>query len=182
MHPEDISRTPAELVQAYSPLAVSLAREWSRRRDWLADDFISDALLSLWKAAQAWDASRGIPFATFARTHIRWAIVSRYNLERAENPAAFRTVATDPFTGEEIGGIDSAPAPISDIDQVLDDKAEAAAVLEQFPAEVREIVRRRFWGEESFAEIAADLGVTPEAVRGRFGMWWERVKSKMAEA
>ena len=169
----------AERTAAYLPFAMRIARQWAASCPWLADDFRSDAMLATWKAAQVWDASRGVPFASFARAHIRWAIISRYNIERIENPAAFRHVATDPVTGEEIGGIDSAPAPSSDIDQAIDDRAEAATVLEQFPAEVREIVRRRFWGEESFAEIAADLGVTQEAVRGRFGKWWERVKANV---
>ena len=57
------------LVEAYEPLARSLARRFSAFAPWLADDFLSDALLYLWKSADSWQAEKG-KFTTHAACNI----------------------------------------------------------------------------------------------------------------
>lgn len=58
----------------YLPLARSLARQAAKNWPSSCDEFESAALLALVEAAQAFDPSRGVDFATFARFRIRGAL------------------------------------------------------------------------------------------------------------
>lgn len=58
------------LAEQYLPLAKSLAWRWKQTWPSAADDFESRALLALVKAAHAFEPSRNIKFATFARRRI----------------------------------------------------------------------------------------------------------------
>lgn len=63
-----------DLAARYMPMARSLARP--RKRSWpgSADDFDSAAMLALVEAAEAYDATRGVKFSTFARHRILGAL------------------------------------------------------------------------------------------------------------
>lgn len=70
-----------ELATRYMPLAGSMARRLAASLPSGADDFRAAASLALVEAAQAFDESRGVDFATFARHRIRGALIdARRNL------------------------------------------------------------------------------------------------------
>jgi len=66
------------LTVRYLPLAQSLARRAAQARPAGRDEFESAALLALVEAAQSFDPSVGIDFATFARHRIRGALVDAH--------------------------------------------------------------------------------------------------------
>jgi DNA-directed RNA polymerase specialized sigma subunit len=66
------------LVEAYVPLALSLCRRAANRLPWLAQDFVSDAMVALWRSAVSFVAEDdGIAFATYAKVNVRRAIAGR---------------------------------------------------------------------------------------------------------
>jgi len=64
-----------ELAVRYLPLARAMAHRFGKAWPAGIDDFRSSACLALVEAAQAFDESKGVDFATFARVRIRGALV-----------------------------------------------------------------------------------------------------------
>ena len=165
------------LFNAHLGLARKIARHHGARYGWLADDFESDALLTLWAAATRFDPALagGRGFASFARLKIRHALIDRVRRERARNPLAFRPQVP---TAEPGGTTD----PISLAYDRHDDTTEVdfLDVLALFPPDRRDAMRRLSIGGESFAEVAAGQGVSAWTVRERMKADAERVKAKLA--
>ena len=67
---------PAVLAENHMPIAHRIAGRMKRRYAWVAmDDLYSYALLGLTRAAQTYDATRGVPFASYAwQKAMYWAI------------------------------------------------------------------------------------------------------------
>jgi RNA polymerase sigma factor for flagellar operon FliA len=70
-------RETDELIAQHMPLVAHVVRETLLRvpAHVTRDDLTSAGLLALVQAAQGFDASRGVPFASYARTRVRGAIL-----------------------------------------------------------------------------------------------------------
>ncbi|WP_165244935.1 sigma-70 family RNA polymerase sigma factor [Paludisphaera soli] len=64
-----------ELAMRYLPLARALAQGFAKSWPAGRDDFQASACLALVEAAQGFDESKGVDFATFARLRIRGALI-----------------------------------------------------------------------------------------------------------
>ena len=105
--------TRETVIEAFRPLAQSVARRYHRGEEPL-EDLEQVALLGLVKALERFDPDRGSPFATYAmptmtgevRRHYRdtgWAVhVSRGAQELAQKIAAVERATTERLTAEEV--------------------------------------------------------------------------------
>lgn len=99
------------VVEAFRPLAISVARRYFRHQEPL-DDLVQVALVGLVQALGRFDTQRGSPFATYAlptmmgevRRHYRdtgWAVhVTRSAQELAQKLTALERSQTEPLTAE----------------------------------------------------------------------------------
>ncbi|WP_439622511.1 sigma-70 family RNA polymerase sigma factor [Gemmata sp.] len=163
-------RDPAALAERYTPLAMKMARRRGAVYPWLADDFASDAMLSLWRAASGWQAERAkvIKFPTFVILCVRRLLNQRIAQERRQNPTAFgsRTVQAD--DGAEVPLVDLAadrrhPDP-ADAAEWADEVERLDGLLGTLSPERRALVTR-YVCDDTAGEIAAETGVTAQAVR-----------------
>ncbi len=70
------------LFEQYEPLLQSAARAPYLRRTDLSDEAGSIARLAFWEAIQDFDASKGIPFAAFAASKVKYALYSAFRRAR----------------------------------------------------------------------------------------------------
>lgn len=105
--------THATVIEAFMPLARSVAKRYHRGEEPL-EDLEQVALLGLVKALERFDPDRGSPFATYAlptmagevRRHYRdtgWAVhVNRGAQELAQKIAALERTTTERLTAEQV--------------------------------------------------------------------------------
>lgn len=169
----------AELVDAYWPLALVVARRMGARVPWLLDDLISEAGLSLWRAALSWQPGE-TTFAAWARRQIRWAALKRIRVESRKNPTAFRPQLVD-ARGE--------PADLAAL--VADDSPEVGTVSEAgelverilgtLPPDRRRDLVRVVAEDAAFADLAAEQNVTASSVRQRVRTDLRRLRERTEE-
>lgn len=70
------------LFEQYAPLLESAARAAYLRRTDLSDEAGSIARLAFWEAIQDFDESRGIPFAAFAASRVKYALYNAFRRAR----------------------------------------------------------------------------------------------------
>jgi hypothetical protein len=75
-------RGPAALAEAHFRWALDVARGFARRRPRLSDDIESAALLGLWRAALAFDPSRGPGFKAAAYRRVVGAVIDCLRMSR----------------------------------------------------------------------------------------------------
>jgi RNA polymerase sigma factor (sigma-70 family) len=115
-------RTPLNDVQQdlsvrYLPLAMSMARRAAEACPAGRDEFESAALLALVEAAQSFDPSRNVDFATFARHRLRGALLNAerelYSFSRrsrAKHTPRFQSFEPDgEHRGKIVGGGEEPP-------------------------------------------------------------------------
>jgi RNA polymerase sigma factor for flagellar operon FliA len=180
-------------------IAASVARRLPSHID--RDELVSLGALGWAEARARFDQSRGVPFAGYAATRIRGAILdglravdtlSRGDRKRAKadpSPTAPRIV-NDPAT------VDAAVADEADASEVLQHvqmQKELGAALEQLPARDRYILKRHFFDDVPMRAIGVELGVTESRIsqivsgaiaklRQKFGIAILPRKSKAAGA
>ncbi|MDG3003406.1 sigma-70 family RNA polymerase sigma factor [Paludisphaera mucosa] len=71
-----LSDPQRELAARYVPLARSMAQGFAKSWPAGGDDYRATACLALVEAAQSFDESKGVDFATFARHRIRGALIN----------------------------------------------------------------------------------------------------------
>jgi RNA polymerase sigma factor (sigma-70 family) len=111
---------PSQLVEMFLPLALGQARWWTTAYPYLADDFRSDALLTLWKAAVAFKPTSTEhvgAFVEFLRRRIRWAFLNLVKVARRNRRRVIDHIVSE--AGE-----------VSLLDTVADDAPEVGAELE----------------------------------------------------
>lgn len=154
----------ADLVERYVPLALAVARRMGARLPWLLDDLVSEA--------------GSAAFPTWARRHIRWAVLRRIKIETRKNPTAFRPQLVD---------VKGRPADLAAF--VADEDApevgteiETAELVEHLlgtlPPDRRRHVERHVLDGETCDAIAGEHGTT----RGNIGDLIRRDLKKLRKA
>lgn len=77
------------------------------------------ALISLWESAESFDASKGVPFKSYAATRIRWKLIGYLKRERRQRgvllseyrPASWKSTAVGAEPDPELRIIDERPPP-----------------------------------------------------------------------
>jgi RNA polymerase sigma factor (sigma-70 family) len=152
-----------DLVDQHIDFALRLARTWGNDYPWLADDFTSEAGLALFRAAKTHDPARGA-FGALVRVAVRSACWARLKKERSRNPTAFKSQSV-------VQGEDREQIPLIEI--LAEDlpplgiELEALDLLDQLPANRRELVERVVMRDESLADLAEDLGICRSTVGQR---------------
>jgi len=138
------------------------ARRLSRRRGVEAEDMFQAAVAVLWADRAKLPADHPTPSAWFVQS-AKWAMLRQ--LERqGRRPAA---------------GLD-AEAHATAFSTTDPEPDEFATLVGLLPAEVRELAVSRFADGLTLTELAADLGVTPAAVRQRMETAFDKVRGRLA--
>jgi len=129
------------------------------------EDLEAFGLRGLWEAAVRFDPERGVPFATYATSRVRGAIVD-----------GLRADGSLPRRRGHDGGVNRSPYPV-DVDALRPEEPDRLLeraqmlrlieeVLDHMPHERAEVIRRHFFEGEALSDIARE--------RGRSRSWGSR--------
>lgn len=153
--------------QLYGPKLLLCARQWTRT---LADaeDVVQDAFVRFWRH------QRGLPGEPMALlvTSVRRAA---FDLARRDG----RRVAR-----EERSAADPDCAPNRFRPSLEDDERREAIerALQRIPDEQREVLVLKIWGELTFDQIAAELGIPPNTAASRYRYALAALRNELAAA
>ena len=152
----------AEAVQTVLDKTEGLVRWWLHRLSWMGpwDDGMQQGRLGVLEAIQRFDTDRGAKFATYAGYRIRLEVG--------------RAMQNAPTPVEEIyevaGRDDTVPQAAQD--------AEVRDAIETLGGAEADLLRWRFYYNESLAEIGDRLGLHKQSVKHRIN----KALAKMREA
>ena len=154
--------TPAqqELAEQYLPLAKNLATRAKRAWPGLKEDFHSAAFLALVEAAESFDPSRGVKFATFAYYRIKGSLfdVRRRVYRRHRHIDMGRTPRIVSLTrGNEEQGHVLMTEPDPEIGTDLEAIEEVEHMLKGLPRKHAAACRQLYLHGKSQTEAARDL-------------------------
>ena len=157
----------AELILAYRPLVIRIARDLTRTRPDLFEDAKGDGFLGLITAVDRFQPAKGTAFFWFAHRGITWAIKSGYRatgslIRRPMNTRKERYRAP-PVRFQRYA--DHLAAPPDRIDP--DDWAELTARLACLTAGERDLITAYYGDRESLKEIGKRLDVSYQTVLNR---------------
>jgi RNA polymerase sigma factor (sigma-70 family) len=162
--------TQASLVSDYLPLARQISAKMKRRYTWVAiDDLYSYALLGLTMAANAFDPSRSVPFASYAfRKATFWAIDEMRKdgvLRRRTGKAGPRMLPLGEIPGSE----DPQPGELPDTragqaHTLMEARDFCAALFLQLLARDRRLLLLYYCEQLTFKEIAAAMDMSESSV------------------
>jgi len=134
----------------------------------LADDLAQETLLTVWRKAGGFDASRAA-----ASTWI-FAIARnlRIDVARRERPIAEVMDLSDTPDAE--------PTPDSALVAAQSETRVRLALL-SLPAEQAEVVRLSYFSEKPHAEIAGELGLPLGTVKSRLRLAMDRLRNRLGE-
>ena len=139
--------------QRHGPKLLLCARQWTRS---LADaeDVVQEAFVRFWRHQRALGGEpQGLLFTSVRRAAI--------DLARRNSRRSAREEQSE-------GGLENVE-PIFETPLEGDDRREAIeAALRRLPAEQREVLVLKIWGEFTFEQIAAQLGVPPNTAASRY--------------
>lgn len=163
---EELAKQAADarkrLVEANLRLVVKLARQHAGKIVGI-NDLISEGNLSLLKAIEKFDFTRGTRFSTYAT----WCVMKRFARVVPEENYLIETFATGSDEVIEIQP-DKITSQLEQAENLAHLRAEIAKVLLQLDGRERDILSRRFGlaGQpQTLEEIGALLGITRERVR-----------------
>ncbi len=148
---------PAALFEGHRRLAFFIAARFARSYPWLADDFESDALLTLWLVACR-PIPAGAEFSTYAGAAVRRACCDRVRAERRH-----RRVDAGEF--DPLGQVADGSAEVGAALEYQEQIDRARALVAALPADRRELVERVVIGGETSDAVGAARGVSGSAVR-----------------
>ena len=153
--------------QRHGPKLLLCARQWTRS---LADaeDVVQDAFVRFWRNQRGLGGEpQGLLFTSVRRAAIDLA---RRNARRNA-----REEQSD-------GGLESTE-PSFETPLEGDDRREAIeAALRSLPTEQREVLVLKIWGELTFEQIAAQLGIPPNTAASRYRYALAALRESLAAA
>lgn len=162
----------AELVEAYLPLALSIANRWDERWPWLRDDFRSEAAFALWRAAKGYTTDKPYSFPTAVHVAVRRACWERLRQEARKAPEAFRAPPADPEL-DPLNMLEDDTPPAS---EAIDAADAVGKLLPLLTPDQAAAVESRFIDGRTVAEIAAERETTTEAVRDMIARGLRRMR------
>ena len=139
--------------ERHGPKLLLCARQWTRS---LADaeDVVQEAFVRFWKRQRQLGGSAQALLITSVR---RAAIdLARRNARRGVRE-------------ERTEGASESTGPVFETPLEGDDRRQAIeSALRQLPAEQREVLVLKIWGELTFGQIAAQLGISPNTAASRY--------------
>lgn len=160
-----------ELYDRFSDRAYRVARSVCPDDD-RAQDAVHDAFVSVWRGRSGYCSQRGT-VAAWLLSAVRHRAI---DLERRSRRHASRHV------GPEL--LDGLPATDDISDQAVK-RAEAEglrATLARLPDGQREVVTLAFYGQLSYTEIAAHLGLPAGTVKGRMRLGLQKLRAAIRQA
>lgn len=161
---DDANALKNVLVQANLRLVVSIAKKHTHQRQFDLFDLISDGNMSLMRAVEKFDYSRGFKFSTYAS----WAIIKNFARsvpEQRQHQERYQT-GRDEMLGEAFG---------VEVDEHVEDylvgvRHRLENMLESLDDREQEIIRRRYGLDTSgdaqtLEQIGKQLGVSKERIR-----------------
>jgi len=156
-----------ELTLQYLPLARGMAYRVARKWPAGSDDFQSAAFLALVEAAQAFDPSRGVSFATFARPRVQGALIDAQRgllikgwRGPAEERPKFESLGPDAEGRGRVVGVHADPPVGADLEA-----SDAVEVwLKKLPARHSAALRLIHFDGKTQAEAAALVGCSPATI------------------
>lgn len=180
-------------------MAGFLARRYARYyADFPFEELMHHARISAWKSAEKWvngeSEKKRIKFSTFAYGWIRHDLyrhvlemrdvirVSRQNSTARQSAMRVRTVSLDEVIFEDSGAnLHDLIADNTETSRYGDDEVELMErCLQTMQEKDKHVLRERYVNERSLREIAAELGMTGEAVRQRELTALRRLRQRMA--
>jgi len=156
------------LHKRYANLVYSVA--WRVLRDvGLAEEVTQDVFMKLWQRSQRYDAGRG-RFAAWLLSVTRFAAIDRLRLEGR------RRLLLEPPEREpdDMGWLEQ----LLPTDHASWERGQHLRLLvEQLPAEQRQVVDLAFFGGLTHSELAEYLGLPLGTVKGRLRLGLEKLRA-----
>lgn len=138
------------------------------RDDQIAQELLQDVFLTIWRRAASFDPSKA-GAKTWVFTIARNAAIDRLR----------RVVVRQP-SPDDPQWVEAPPVP----DQVIDEKRRAQQIreaLDSLPEPQQDVLRRSFFGLQSYTEIAEELQLALGTVKSRARLGFERMRSLLEE-
>lgn len=148
-----------ELYRRYSPSAYGLALRVTGQ-DSLAQEVVHDAFLALWRAPEAFDASRG-SFRTFFLSLVHHRAVDTVRREERLRKRAERQSNLEPREDEDVA------EDVVENAYLSTRRKEIREALQTLPPDQRRVVELAYFGGYTQARIAEELGIPVGTVKTR---------------
>ena len=151
---EDPHDSWKDWFRAHGPKLLLLARQWTRSVS-DAEDVLQDAFVRYWRNQRKLG---GEPLALLVTSIRRSAIdLGRQQTRRAAREELQNEPAADP------------PLFTSSADSVADERRVAIEhAIQALPAEQRQVLVLKIWGELTFEQIATQLEISPNTAASRY--------------
>jgi RNA polymerase sigma factor (sigma-70 family) len=148
-----------ELYRKYSPTAYGIAYRLTGQQ-LLAQDVVHDAFLALWRAPEAFDATRGA-FRSFFLSLVHHRAVDTIRREERLRARQERAANLEPAVGED-------PSErVVDDDFVARRRSEVRDALADLSAEQRQVLEMAYFAGKTQVRIAEELGIPLGTVKTR---------------
>ena len=153
----------AAWLDRHGPALVLLARQWAATRA-DAEDIVQEACVRFWRARHRAIDPAAYLYACVKRAALDW---QRGRARRTRREEAVARPEGEPlFAG---------PA------EQAERQSAIAAALGTLPAEQREVLVMKVWGELSFPQIADALGIPANTAASRYRYALARLREQLAE-
>lgn len=179
--------TPQE-IERCNKIAFRLCQK--RNVMYLLDDATQSAYIAFWQAKERYDGRDGVELFAYAHTRVKGAVkdyirTHHFRAGAVHKPSAkafssmeepLRVVGHDmPIKVKDLLGV---PAEVERTIQDEADSERAGKLMDSLPERWKEVIRRKFWGEQTLKSIGKDMGFTEV----RAGQLLHRSLAKMREA
>lgn len=159
-----------ELYRRYAPAAYGIALRVLRQPA-LAEEVTHDAFIALWRAPEAYDATRG-SFRSFFLSLVHHRAVDMVRSEERLRERE-RRVNQEPPPDEDVG-----EAVVEEAD-LADRRREVAEALRELPPEQREPLEMMYFRGLTQARIAEEMGIPLGTVKTRILAAMRKLRSKL---
>lgn len=148
-----------ELYRRYSPTAYGVAYRLTGQQ-LLAQDVVHDAFLALWRAPEAFDATRGA-FRSFFLSLVHHRAVDTIRREERIRARQDRAANLEPVAGED-------PSErVVDEDLLTRRRSEVRGALADLSVEQRQVLEMAYFAGKTQVRIAEELGIPLGTVKTR---------------